>query len=306
MDRHWKRAGILLLLCFPSLLLGCAERRLASRPSRAPEATKSELHCDEVPGLVALLQPGSGLLLGEMHGTVESPEFAANAVCLALKTGVHVTLGLELPREDEERLGVFLRSPGTDRDRAAFLASPFWQKAYQDGRSCRSRLALLDKARGWSREGWPLHVILFDRMAQPSGSWQERDRWMAERIKEAMGARPGDLFIGLAGNVHMRLTRGTPWDAGYESAGFLLKDLEPGRQLTSLDVAYSGGSAWTCTSAEAASCKVRSLRGSGDDQGTRVIRFPEVRQGYDGVYNVGKLTASPPARTQALRSSNPS
>jgi len=37
------------------------------------------------------------------------------------------------------------------------------------------------------------------------------------------------------------------------------------------------------------------LRGKGDGQGDRVVLHPEVTNGHSGVYQVGSLTASPPA-----------
>ena len=286
------------LLCSLLLVTACAPRAGVTTPGKmaaVAERQREELHCQGVAGLEPLLAPETALLLGEMHGTSESPAFAGNAICLALRAGRSVTLGLEMPREDEERLEAFLRSEGTEKDRAALLDSPFWQAAYQDGRRSQSSFALLDQVRRLRLQRWPVHVVLFDRSAQPSDSGQERDRWMAEGMKEAIEARPGDLFIALAGNAHMRISRGTHWDPNYEPAGFVLTQLESRLKISALDVAYSSGTAWFCTSAEPTGCHVRPLRGTGDDQGVRVIRFPEVKDGYTGVYNVGSLTASPPA-----------
>jgi hypothetical protein len=301
MQQVLRRLESLFLLCVLPVTLACSAG-VKNTPSATPGAAQnSEFQCNEVPGLQPLLKAGDGLLLGEMHGTAESPAFAADAVCLALRAGVPVTLGLEMPREDEERLEAFLRSQGTDQDRTAFLDSPFWHAAYQDGRRSQGMFALLDEVRRLRLKGLPVHVVLLDRSAPPSDSGQERDRWMAEGMKKAIEARPGNLFIALAGNAHTRISRGTRWDPNYESAGFVLTQLEPRLKVTALDVAYSGGAAWFCVTAEPTSCMVRSLKGSGDDQGVRVIRYPAVTDGYTGVYNVGALTASPPA----VRRSNP-
>jgi hypothetical protein len=290
------------LLCVFLLAAGCAPGPAARTPettARAAELRLESLHCQEVPGLEPLLAPGTALLLGEMHGTAESPAFAGNAVCLALRKGTAVTLGLEIPREEGARLEAFLSSPGTEKDQAALFDSPFWQSDYQDGRRSQSRFALLDQMRRWRLQGWPVHVVLFDRSAQPTGADEERDRWMAEGMKDAIEARPGDLFLALAGDVHMRIRRGTPWNPDYQPAGFVLTQFEPQLKVTALNLAYSGGNAWFCVTAEPPSCKVRSLRGAGDDQGVRVIQYPEVKDGYTGAYNVGLLTASFPAARSA-------
>jgi hypothetical protein len=149
--------------------------------------------------------------------------------------------------------------------------------------------------RRWRRQGRRVRVLLFDRRAQPAGSGQERDRWMAESMNEAIETRRGDLFIAVAGNVHMRIGPGVPWDASYEPAGFLLARSARQRRIVALDVAYREGTAWFCTSADAASCGVKPVRRAGDRQEAGVILYSAPKDGYNGVYNVGVLTASPPA-----------
>src|SRR6185295_14056202 len=104
-----------------------------------------------------------------------------------------------------------------------------------------------------------LHVLLLDSTAFHGG--QERDRAMAERLHAARTTAPHDLFVVLTGNIHNRVRPGTPWDRAYEPMGYLFTRLEPKLAATSLDVAFAGGSAWTCTSAETASCQTRTLKG---------------------------------------------
>jgi len=238
--------------------------------------------------------PGFGLLLGEIHGTAESPAFMANAACLALRAGRPVTVVLEVPREEQGRVDAFLGSAGTEADRAALLASSFWTDKYQDGRRSQAMLALLDDLRRLHQGGRPVRAKLMDQDERPAQS-QERDRWMAEALAHAFEENPGGVVISLTGNVHSRISRGTPWEADYEPAGFLLATMKPDLRLTSLDVSYPDGTAWTCTSAEASSCQERALRGKGDGQGGRVVLHPQVTNGHSGVYSVGTLTASPPA-----------
>ena len=276
------------------LTAGCASRSGVTTAPAASPASPEPLACREVEGLGPLLAPGAGVLVGEIHGTVESPAFVANAACLALRTGLPVTVALEIPREEQARVETFLASAGSDTDRAALLDSSFWQDAYQDGRRSQAMLSLLDEIRRLHRGGHPVRVKLIDRLDPRAGS-QERDRWMGEALVEAFEETPGGVVLSLTGNVHSRITRGTPWIADYDPAGFVLVTARPDLRVTSLDVAYANGTAWTCTSAEASSCQVRTLRGVGDAQGGRVVVHPEVTNGHSGVYHVGTLTASPPA-----------
>jgi len=249
--------------------------------------------CDPVDGLAPFLEPGSVLLLGEMHGTAESPAFVSQAACLVHKAGHAVTVALEVPVQEEPLITAYLSSPGGEKDRAALLAGPFWADRYQDGRRSRAMLALLEDLRNLRRQGSPVRLVLLDSTVPPADG-RSRDRFMADNLKAAVDAAPRDVVISLTGNLHSRVTLGSPWNPKYEPMGYFLTQAEPKRKIAALDVAYSGGTAWTCDSGEPAGCKARELGGKGDDKGVRVIPHP-LKDGFNGVYNVGKLTASLPA-----------
>src|SRR5215213_4204888 len=207
----------------------------AQRHHSAAPAAPEPLACQEVEGLEPLLAPGSGLLLGEIHGTAESPAFLANAACLALRAGRQVTVVLEVPREEQARVDAFLGSAGTEADRAALVDSSFWTDKYQDGRRSQAMLVLFDDLRRLRQGGRPVRAKLMDRQQMPAQS-QERDRWMAEALAQAFEENPGGVVISLTGNVHSRISRGTPWVADYEPAGFVLVTMRPDLRLTALDV----------------------------------------------------------------------
>lgn len=277
-------------LLFPLVLAtACATSGPAARPAPEP------LACREVEGLAPLLAPGKALLLGDMHGVAEIPAFAGNAVCLALKAGHPVTLALEIPRSNQERVDAFLASGGTAADRQALIDSPFWTSDYQDGRGSEAMLALIEEARRLRQQGRPIRITLVDWDRQEWG--EPRDRAMGEAL--AVAARQaqaeGGVLISMAGNVHSRITRGTSWEADYEPAGFVMVREAPDLSITALEVAYAEGTAWTCTSGEVASCGVRPLRGRGDAQGGRIVLHSEVKNGHHGVFHIGPPTASPPA-----------
>jgi hypothetical protein len=82
-------AGLRGFLLFAVLSLGTG---CAWRPGPATASLVAAPACRESPRLDSLLAPGAVLLLGEMHGTAESPAFLANAACLGLRPGRPVTV----------------------------------------------------------------------------------------------------------------------------------------------------------------------------------------------------------------------
>ncbi len=257
-------------------------------------AGQAPVGCGALPGLDPLLRSRDVVLVGEMHGTVESPAFVGRATCLALADGRSVTVGLEIPIEENARIRAFLASSGSASDRDALLGGAFWQAPFQDGRRSRAMLALLEDLRRTLRAGSPVHLLLLDSTAFRGGS--ARDRAMAGRLRDAIAGAPHDLFLVLTGNIHTRLRQGVPWDPSYEPMGFVLTHLAPRLAIAALDVVYTGGSAWICESPQPASCGAKTLKGRPDAGSIGVTLAPTVSaEGYSGSYSVGALTASPPA-----------
>lgn len=259
---------------------------LAPGPAAASE-------CGKEPGLDPLLDPGTVLLVGEMHGTEQGPGFVRNVVCHGLARGLPVTVGLEIDRAEEGPLRAYLRSDGGDAAKKSLLYSPFWDRDYQDGRASRSMLGLVDYLRELAAGPADLRVLLIDRPEPPGG----RDAAMAEAVAEAADARPRDLVVVLTGNIHNRLTKGMPWDEELEPMGYLLeKRLGPGR-IVSLDMAYPGGEAWVCFGSTPGECRIHELGGSEAAQGREGVELlaDPAGQPYSGRYFTGPLTASEPA-----------
>lgn len=274
-----KRTLLVLLLVLPVALTAWAQPRPA-------------LSCPDVPGLAPLLKPGHVVLLGEMHGTNESPAFLLDAVCAALRDGLGVTVGLEMPRSESARVDAFLTSPGGTEAEQRLLQGPIWQSSYQDGRASRAMLDLIERLRAYRAAGLPVRVVLIDDPSAPQG----RDRAMSERIQDALAAAPDNLFLNITGNVHNRLTRGTRWNADYEPMGYLLRQSMDASRIISLNVAHGGGEAWVCFGNTPSSCGIKPMRGRGDEgHGVVLLEEPE-GQPYHGSYHVEQLTASIPAK----------
>ena len=146
------------------------------------------------------LAPGHVLILGEMHGTQQSPQLAGIAVCDALRARRGVGLFMEWPTSLQDALP----------DESRLLSDAFFTSSFQDGRRSHEMLALVMRAQAWSKRGAPLSVVPMDPVEG------DRDAGMATAVREWIGAHPESVAVVLVGNVHARLTKGFHADASYE------------------------------------------------------------------------------------------
>lgn len=288
MNRSRRRSGLLLLslavagtaACSSPLRTGAVRRAAQSRSCPAP-----------ITGAAAVLTPGTLLLLGELHGTAEIPHFVGDLACEASLEGRRVQLGLEIPGEEQPHVNAFLASAGAPRDHEALLASDFWRRPYQDGRSSRAMFELLESVRRLRKEGANIAVFLFDQ-TKPGPN---RDAEMANSIRAAHEQAPDDLFLILTGNLHARKKKVTIGTTELVPMGFHLA--QAGGRVTSLNNSYPSGSAWVCIGKGNDACGSRRM--SGKPRGAaRFIELTGIDEiGYDGSFYVTSLTASSPAAT---------
>ena len=266
-----------IALALTLVLAGCVRT--------APAAPR----CPPIAGLDAVAKPGALLLFGEIHGTEQIPEFIGDAACAAARRGrVHV--GLELPSEDSGLLATFLAGSGDD----GLRESKLWRSSSQYGVTSRAMRALLERLREYRKAGAPIDVFFFDDRIH--SGLERRDEGMAESISLSRARAPGDLYLVLVGNYHARKSVGAPWDPAMRwMANFLARHE---RGLITLDVRAPPGTAWVCLQKEGGgeSCGSRRLSGSNDPASGRAIKLePNAQLGYDGVYRLSAMTASPPA-----------
>jgi hypothetical protein len=260
-------------------LVGCAH------------AAQRSATCPSIAGLDAVVKPGALVLFGEVHGTNEIPAFVGDAACAAARKGrVHV--GLELPAEDAGLLRHFLAGEGDQ----GLQESDFWRSSSPYGVTSSAMLALLHRLREYRRTGAPIDVFFFDERAR--SGLERRDEAMAESISRERGGAPSDIYLVVVGNFHARKIVGAPWDPKKRWMASFLSEREPG--LVTLDFRSLPGTAWTCaqTAAGAELCGSNPVKGSGGPAASseRAVKLEAVSEaGYDGIYWVGALTASPPA-----------
>jgi uncharacterized protein (TIGR03067 family) len=247
--------------------------------------------CKPIDGIQPLLKPGKTLLLGEIHGTVESPAFALDVACHAARADLPVVVGLELSTGEQTRVDAFLESQGTEEDRSTLLAGPPWQRSYQDGRASRAMFDLIDGLRRLRGKGHTVGVTMFDAPATRGG--QQRDRDMARNLAAVVTEAQRSMVIVLTGNNHSRITQGLPRNSTYEPMGYVLGRETSTDNLIALNVAHGGGSAWIC----APDCGIANLAGRhGEAEWTIEIDDATRPAGHSGWYHVGSITAAPPAR----------
>jgi len=157
------------------LTITCDEPLAVSVPANPAESTTTtdevaaasaiaSLDCGtSVAGLDPLLVPGTIVMLGEIHGTVEIPAFVGDLACQALARGHRVLLGLEYPASEQADLEAYLTSDGGPAARRALLASALWQAACPDGRSSQAIFDLIERARALHQDEYPVDVFAFDR-----------------------------------------------------------------------------------------------------------------------------------------------
>ena len=251
--------------------------------------------CKRISGIAPVLQ-AAGAFVGDMHGTVQAPAFVEALTCHLLSSGYAVVLALEYPSNQQRFLDAFLHSHATDPERA-LLASPFWNRPTQDGRTSRAMLQLLDWIRGQIAGGARVRVLAFGWL--PSGGlsgtagFNARDAAMAARLRQELsGLTPGEFPIIFTGNVHARKTKGLPFSnappgaANAEPLGYRLRDLP----YLHMNISDDGGSVWACFG----KCGLHHFGKAGPAVSAFSIRLSS-DPAYDLEYFVGSLTGSPPA-----------
>jgi hypothetical protein len=249
----------------------------------------------------ALVEAGSVVLFGEMHGTQELPQFFGEAVCSVADSRQSVRVGLEVEPQNQAIFDAFLASPGAASDVSALLAAPFWSREFEDGKSSQAMLALLERMRRLREQGLPIDVFLFD--LGPGQAGTERDKNMAENIESQVRAHPEAITMALTGNLHAFKAPGSPWDPNYRAMGWHLA--QDGLHVHSLGASHPAGTAWTCVGSPVPDCLSRPINArpalpSGRSTGIELLPEP-TRQGFDGLFATPSVTASMPAVSEHQR-----
>ena len=283
-----KRVRVVLLAILAASSGACSSSMQGARHSRVL-ADQSRSCSSPTAGAKEAFAPGTLLLLGELHGTSEIPHLVGDLACEASLGNSAVHLGLEIAREEQLRIDSFLASAGDPADKQTLLEGKFWRRPLQDGKSSRAMLDLLDSVRRLKGAGASITVFLFE----PSTPTRDRDAEMAKSILEVRAQAPNDLFLILTGNFHAMKKKTTIGTTEVIPMAFHLA--QAGARVTSLVSVYPPGTAWVCLGPGIEACGSHPMSGKarGDARFIELTRDDE--RGYDGIFYVPSLTASPPA-----------
>ncbi len=243
--------------------------------------------------LLSRVEPHRVLLVGEIHGTAQTPAIVASLASRMAVAERPLIIGLELPATLQRPLQQFLASAGTTDDRKKLLADPFWQRDYQDGRSSVAMFELVESLRVLDLKR-DIQVLAFDVPQDAGLGGAVRDQRMAETITAALEATPKARALILAGNFHTRIQASAPWDEKHRFMGHYLTGFDP----YSIEIIGIAGSAWICTGNEVDSCKARETPSNTLEAGLEL--GDEINErGHHGIWRIPVSEQSPPARYSA-------
>ncbi len=283
-------------------ITGCGEKTSSVVSSEG-------LTCPSIENVDVIINDGSPktIVFGEIHGTNQSPKFVGDVLCHALKKGLRVTLALEYPDTEKADISNFLEDKTGQAD-ADFLQSKIWTNEFTDGRSSQAMWDLFKQIKLYKQQGFEvdilpiIHYLTFEEKtfgmtnADYSQIYEEQ---MAANILTASG----DKIFVLVGNYHAK--RG--WaKSGEEKYQHMAEHLPKDESLLLNAHSYKGTS-WNCRGRTKEDCKAwKSGHRPHDvepitpnkDRDWSIQLFDTELDGYDGVYVIGSVTASPPAISQ--------
>lgn len=267
--------------------------------SAAEQQSPPAACAEALAGAEPLLAPKHTLLLADPLGTRELPAAALQLLCDASAKGTPVALGLSIPAAEQFLLDEYLASQGRSQDLQTLLMhSNFWRRDFQDGRSSRSVLWLIEQARRLRASGRAVSLVAID---SNGASGNAREEEMARNVLAFRAKHADAWLLVLAGDVHVR-PGSVDWDDDFQPLGARLTRALPSA-VRALDVGFQRGSQYACryNTWEKVECDVfarspteESRQEPGVANGVRL--FPEPSDsGFHGRLYVGALTASPPA-----------
>lgn len=219
------------------------------------------------------------VIVGEMHGTNETPAIFHDLICSSETSRRPIVVGLERPSREQKTIDAFMAS----HDHEAAIRDLVSEKDWNifDGRSSRAMLTLLESLRVLALKGLVSEVVAFDDRHSDESSAQRESR-MAAALMTAAGRHINALVIALTGNLHASKKP----IARFGSYPFMAM-LLPQTETISLLISDKGGEAWTQTSE---GCGPHKLNPSGGEN--RGVFLSEVRGGYDGVLSTGSTASA--------------
>lgn len=271
-------------------------QRLAPAPlARTFTATAQPVRCRPIPASETLLGRARlrWILVGEIHGTTETPDAFGDLVCLA-SASKPVTVAVEQAASEQPAIDEFIGSDGGPEATTRFLSSRIWTQTVKDGRSSEAYFRLFKRLRELRSAGRISRVVAFQPLYNPGPGGFNPGHYENALAASLLGRSPkGTRVLVLVGNVHaMRVPPVWAKPPYLPMAGYL-----PAGETVNLDARWNGGSYWACTSdtdcgPQAAPPPPTKL--------PRGITMDAPDGSFTGALNLGvEVTASPPQRQTA-------
>lgn len=251
------------------------------------------------------------LILGELHGTQEAPNFTRNLVCALAGKGHRILLAVELSSDDDAHF-----QQAWALDHASFasgLGSTGW-KGRKDGVASRAMFDMLVDLHRLKSNGAPIDIVAFNGTTRQARDFPElqgqgpHEAAQARNIAVARSAGDYDLVVVLVGSLHAGTreveVRGQSFDP-------MAIHLAAYGKVASFAMQYTGGTASNCRlrddyvmipgtpiTDEAIVCGASPVGGNAADASAHGFGlFPAEYAGsrdFDGYFHVGEISASPP------------
>ena len=201
--------------------------------------------CKPLPGAAQLWENHQTrfVVVGEMHGTVQTPDVFFGLVCSAQSSHRPLVVALEQAEIAQPAINAFIATTPLNEAERAFCKSLIWTGDSQDGRSSAAYLNLFVRLRASERSGLIQSIVAFQPvlLGEKPVSDSDFNKMMAKRLEVAAETYQDALVLVLVGNVHARKLplriRSTRIDP---AVSFL-----PPKQVVSLNVPVRG-KAWNC------------------------------------------------------------
>lgn len=266
-------------------------------PLAVAAASPAAPACNPIPGWDQVLADSKirWIVIGELHGTAETPAIFADAVCLTAKERGPVVVALEMPSGDQAKIDAFMASDGAPTAQAEFFKAVLWHMPMKDGRSSEAFFNLFERLRRMHREGRITRVVAFQDSSPtqdpPEAGQGPYEGRLAAIVRDA--AAPGTTVLTLVGNLHARKT-----EADFGKPFMPMATHLPANETLTLNAIGNGGMAWNCHGPTAADCGPQPAGAPPAPAKRGVELRPVEDDAYDGLLNLGvPTTASPPQPT---------
>ena len=251
-------------------------------------ASAATLDCDSEGGVLDEIKASRIVVIGEVHGSKEIPEFVGNLLCSLSKNAAPYILALEIPTEEQEKLDSYVNRLETVSFEFAFRDSFFWNRPLHDGRSSLAVAHLIERVRQLIIAGAKLKLLAFDSRDYKTGKTAAS---FASTLEQVLTKTPDYKMIVLTGTNHAA-ARPLSKDVAQ------ISDLALKYKMHNLLGFFRGGYTWSCRgmTMEEISCGKTEIASRLTDIKFENSLFlgPIFAPSFSGAYFIDGLSSSPP------------